>query len=349
MADKTVAEDGGTTRGRGTASEVDVFDIGADSDPLTRKEKLYRRLDVHILTPYRIIRTDWRATFGLSVILGFVVVGLVAQFTELVPYPRVGDYDRYVFAFEGSGWAVLGTDNSGRAILPQLIHATPEMLVIAISGAVVAMAIGVIIGVVSGYKGGYWDEVLMTVTDVIICIPGLPLVVVLVAIYPPHSPFLVGFILAIDSWPGTARALRSQVLTIREESYVEADRAIGRSTAEILWDDVTPQLLPYITINAAGAARGVIFQAVALYFIGVLPGGGLNWGLMMDQAYNIGSAVSNPALSGHWLVAPMVVLGVFSMGLILLSQGLDRIFNPRLRARHEQTASEEGDIENVPR
>lgn len=322
--------------------ETDVFDIVADAAPLTRKEKALRWVDLNLLTPYRIIRSDWRATFGIAVILFFVFVGTVV--VRFVPYPRVGDHPRYAPPFQSTEY-LLGTDNGGRAILPQLIHATPEMLIIAFSGAVVAMSIGIVIGTVAGYKGGYWDEVLMTISDVVICIPGLPLIIVIVAIYPPTSPWLVGFILAIDNWPGLARALRSQVLTIREESYIEAGRAMGRSTAEILWDDITPQLMPYITINSAGAARGVIFQSVGLYFIGVLPIGGLNWGVMMNDAYNIGSAVSNPGLSGHWLFAPMIVLLIMSMGLILLSQGLDRIFNPRLRARHEKTTADKDEVD----
>lgn len=331
MTDDDLAGDGGVT------GDTEVFDIVSDADPLTRQEKVYRWFDMHVFTPYRIVRSDWRATFGIAVILFFVFVGTVL--TRFVPYPRVGDHPRYASPFEN--WAYpLGTDYGGRAILPQLVHATPEMLIIAFSGAVVAMSIGVLIGILAGYKGGYWDEVLMTITDVVLVIPGLPLVIVIVAIYPPTSPWLVGFILAIDNWPGLARALRSQVLTIREESYIEADRAMGRTTGEILWDDITPQLLPYIAINSAGAARGVIFESVALYFIGVLAIGSLNWGVMMNDAYNIGSAVSNPGLSGHWLFAPMLVLLLLSMGLILLSQGLDRIFNPRLRARHAKTASD---------
>ncbi|MFP9060640.1 ABC transporter permease [Natrialbaceae archaeon A-chndr2] len=321
---------------------IDVFNIVADSDPLTRKERLLRWIDVNILTPYRIIRSDWRATFGIAMIIFLVFVGTVV--IRFIPYPRVGDHPRYAPPFESLSYP-LGTDNGGRGILAQLVHATPDMLIIAFSGAVVAMSIGVVIGTVAGYKGGYWDEVLMGISDVVICIPGLPLIIVIVAIYPPTSPWLVGFILAIDNWPGLARALRSQVLTIREESYIEAGRAMGRNSGEILWDDVMPQLMPYITIQSAGAARGVIFQSVGLYFIGVLPQGGLNWGVMMNDAYNIGSAVSNPSLSGHWLYAPMFVLLLMSMGLILLSQGLDRIFNPRLRARHEKKASDKDDVD----
>ncbi len=325
-----------------SSDQESVFNIVSDAGPLSTKERLYRWVDLHIYTPYRIIRTDWRASFGLAMIALFVFVGtVVVRFT---PYPRVGDHPRYEAPLQSLSYP-LGTDYSGRAILPQLIHATPDMLIIAFSGAVVAMSIGVVIGIVAGYKGGWWDEVLMGLSDVVICIPGLPLVIVIVAIFAPDSPWMVGFILAIDNWPGLARALRSQVLTIREESYIEAGRAMGRNSGAILWDDVLPQLMPYITIQSAGAARGVIFQSVGLYFIGVLPASGLNWGVMMEEAYNTGSAVSNPGQAGHWLFAPMIVLLLMSMALILLSQGLDRIFNPRLRARHEKTASERDDID----
>jgi peptide/nickel transport system permease protein len=160
-------------------------------------------------------------------------------------------------------------------------------------------------------------------------------------VYPPKSPFVVGFILAIDNWPGLARSLRSQVLTIREESYIEAARAMDIPTRRIVGRDVISPLMPYIVINGANAARGVIFESVGLYFLGVLPFTTQNWGVMMNLAYKRGSAMANPSYAGHWLYVPMVAIILFSLGFILFAQGMDRVFNPRLRARHAKTADVE--------
>lgn len=322
----------------GQPAEQSVFDTVADTEPLTWRERISRWVETHVLTPYRIVRSDWRATGGILIMVSFVLVGLVGPL--VVPQPRIGQFDSYLDPFQS--WAYpLGTDGFGQPILPQLIHATPNMLKMAFAGAVVAAGVGVIVGTMAGYKGGRLDTVLMSITDIALTIPGLPLIVVLLAIFQGlgSNPWIVGFLLAIDNWPGLARALRSQVLTIREESYTEASRAMGRSSPEILWDDIVPQMMPYITINSANAARRVIFEAVGLYFLGLLPAVTFNWGLMMKQAFRQGAAVANPGHAGHWLYFPMLTLLIFSLGLILLSQGMDRIFNPRLRARHEETSA----------
>jgi peptide/nickel transport system permease protein len=322
----------------GKATEQSVFEVVSDTDPLTRKERIARWIDAHVLTPLRIIKSDWRATVGILILVGFVFVGTVGPL--LVEQPTIGQYGSYLNPFQS--WAYpLGTDGFGQPILPQLILATPNMLKMAFAGAGLAVALGTVVGTMAGYKGGRADSLLMSLTDIMLTIPGLPLIVILVAIFPEigSNPYLIGFLLAIDNWPGLARALRSQVLTIRTESYVEAGHAIGRSSGEILWDDIVPQMMPYITVNSATAARRVIFESVGLYFIGILPSTTFNWGVMMNYAFQQGAAVSNPSLSGHWLYFPILVLLIFSLGLILLSQGMDRIFNPRLRARHEETAA----------
>lgn len=241
----------------------------------------------------------------------------------------------------------LGTDNMGRPIDRQLVHSTPSILKMALAGVLFSVGLAVTVGVVSGYKGGRVDYLLMNLTDIVMIVPGLPLVVVLAAIYTPQDAFLVGVILAIDSWPGLARSLRSQVLTIRHESYVEAARTMSVPTRSVVLKDITPQLMPYIMINAANAARSVIFGAVGLYFLGFLPFAEDNWGVMMNQAYDTGGALANFPRAGHWLIAPMFMLTLFSFGLILFSQGMDRVFNTKIRARHAKTldADEDEDVE----
>lgn len=326
----------------GSGATHDFFGQSTDVDATdtSTRERMYRRFDIYVLAPFRVAWSDWRAKIGIAIITFFILMGTVG--TRLVEAPRYNDVERNVTWFDD--WSVpLGSDNNGQPLFELLIHTTPPILEMALAGVIFSVVLAIIIGVVAGYKGGTVDYVLMTITDIVMVIPGLPLIIVLVAIWRPQNAFVIGAILAIDSWPSLARMLRSQVLTIRNEEYVEASRAMGVSTRSIVQKDITPQLMPYIMINASNAAQTVIFVAVGLYFLGFLEGGAAyNWGVMMNEAYQAG-ALSNFGLYGHWLVLPMILICLFSMGLILFSQGMDRVFNTKIRARHAKTVSNEDD------
>ncbi|WP_312907488.1 ABC transporter permease [Natronosalvus caseinilyticus] len=315
----------------------------SSTSTMSKRERYSRTIDRYFLTQARIAWTDWRTRFGIVVLGLFIFTGTVG--VHLVPEPSINEAETYMTWFQSVEYP-LGTDNMGRPIHKQLVHATPAVLKMGLAGAIFAAGVAVVVGTVAGYKGGIVDYVLMLISDILMVIPGLPLVVVLAAIYQPRDPFAVGVILAIDSWPGLARTIRSQVLTLREASYVEAVRSMGVSTRSILRNDIIPQLMPYVLINSAQAARGVIFASVALYFLGFLPYSETNWGTMMNDAYATGGALSNPERAAHWLYPPMAALILLSFALVLLSQGLDKVFNPRLRARHSKTVDDSEDVTN---
>nr|WP_255488436.1 ABC transporter permease [Natronolimnobius sp. AArcel1] len=211
------------------------------------------------------------------------------------------------------------------------------------AGAIFSIVLATFWGVFSGYKGGSVDGFMMAVADVVMTIPGLPLVVVLAAIIEPTSPWVIGIILVVNAWAGFARSLRSEVLKLRRESYVEASRTIGISMPAIVTKDVLPNVMPLIVVNFVTTARNVIMASVGLYFLGLLPHTGLNWGVMMDNAYGQGAIYTTSMF--HWFYAPMVTIVLLSLGLLLLGQGLDRIFNPRIRARHSESTSDEESTE----
>jgi peptide/nickel transport system permease protein len=214
-----------------------------------------------------------------------------------------------------------------------LIYGSVPIFKMIISGAVFAAFLGTFIGVFAGYKGGRIDGVLMTITDVVLTVPGTALIVVLAAVWRPENAWVVGIILGIDNWPGLARTVRSQVLSFREESVVEAHRALGLSTRTILRRDMISPLMPYISINFAGGARGIIFESVGLYFIGILPYTNENWGVILNSSYD-NISVTNPN-TFYYLFEPMLIISGLTFGLILFAQGLDQVFNVRLQARHE--------------
>lgn len=305
--------------------------LADESSTISRRQRAEQFFDESIATPFRIIWSDWRTRLGALILVFYVLVGTVG--VRVISKPTFNEAERYVSPFVNWDYP-LGTDGYGKPLGEQLVHATPAMLKMVLAGAVFAIAIGTIIGVTAGYKGGIVDTILMFFTDMVLTIPGLPLILVIASVYTPENPYVVGLLLAVDNWPGLARTLRSQVLSIRHESYVEASRAMGLSSPRILRRDIVGQLMPYITINSAGAARGIIFESVGLYFLGILPFTSANWGVIMNEAYKTSGVLGNLGRI-HWMILPLLTISFFSVGLILLSQGMDRLFNPRIRARHE--------------
>jgi peptide/nickel transport system permease protein len=305
----------------------------------------------------RVVWNDIRARIGVTLLVGFGLMGLVGP--SLVAEPSVGQAPLLVGPFEGGllggSWYALtttelfgvsipwlalqwplGTDNVGRGILEQVVHATPRMLTMISTAGLFVTVLGTSVGALAGYSGGRIDQVLSTVIDIVMTLPGLPLLLILVALLEPKSPIVLGLVLSLQAWAGMARAIRSQVLTIRSTAYVEAAQAMGLSTPTIVAKEVVPNIMPFVMINMVNAMRGVIFASVGLYFLGLLPFSEVvNWGVMLQLAYSNGGMLTLDA--AHWLLVPMVAIILLSMALILFAQGMDRVFNPRVRARHAQT------------
>lgn len=303
----------------------------------TRWDRLEKRFDSYIRAPITIVRRDIRAIFGFTLLGLYISMGIIAVYFLEPTYPFEGP--AYVKPFQT--WDhPLGTNRIGQDLMYQAFFSIVPLGKMMISGAAFTVLMGTVFGVVAGYKGGLVDRVLTTITDVFINLPGLPLVIVLTILFSPQDEFTLGLLLSIAAWAGLARALRSQVLTIRQESFIEAARAMDIPIHRVIYKEILPHLMPYITVNTANAARRVIFSAVGLYFLGILPFTGANWGTMLSSAYGSPSIYTYDRM--HWLLIPLVFITGFSIALILLAQSLDRVFNPRVRARH----SDRADIED---
>lgn len=315
--------------GQNRDEDSSLFHVESDIER-TRMDRYRHWFETWVLASARIAWSDWRVRVGSLIILFYVLMGTIG--VVLVEPPSIGDGPRYVGAFESMQYP-LGTDNLGRDIMAQIVHATPWMLQMIAAGAVFSTAVATIIGTLSGYKRGTVDRILMTLTDIAMTIPGLPLVIVISVLLQPRNPLVIGVVLSINAWAGLARSIRSQVLTLREESYIEASRTIGVPTSVIIREDVLPNLMPYVVVNFVQAARNVIFASVGLYFLGLLPTSKPNWGVMMDRAYSTAGSLYTWE-TAYWLIFPMVTVILLVFGLILFAQGTDRLFNPRVRARH---------------
>ncbi|WP_459190691.1 ABC transporter permease [Halosimplex sp. J119] len=295
-----------------------------------------------VVSPLRVLWSDYRGRFGLIIVTFYVLVGTLG--VVVIPEPSVDPINRLLSPLEQPNLQyLLGSDGVGRGLLPLMAHATPKMLKMMLAGAIFGNTLGVVVGLVAGYTGGNTDKILMTITDVVASVPALPLLLILAAIIEPRNPYLIGVILTVQLWAGLARGVRAQVLPLRNVEYVEASRTMGQSTSTVLIKQILPDLLPLVTLRFMSTARTVIFSSVALYFLGLLPYTSANWGVVLNSAYensNILASFEN----AHWLLVPALTIALLTFGLTLLAQAFDQVFNPRVRARHE--ARRRADVED---
>jgi len=288
------------------------------------------KFDQYIAEPTRILWDDYRGRFGIIIATVYLLMGTVGASVIPAPEPNMGP--RMVQPFTDPQF-ILGTDGLGQGLLSLMVHATPPMLKMILAGAVFANLLGVSVGLYAGYVGGVTDKAIMTIVDTIHAIPGIPLLIILAAILQPSDPFLVGIILSVQRWTGRARTVRSQVIPLANEEHVEASRALGQSKSSLLVGEILPHLMPYVFIGFLSGATYIVFASVGLYFLGILPFTTQNWGVVLNFAYEQSGALYSLE-AAHWIVVPLVTIVGLNVGLTMLAQAFDQVFNPRVRARH---------------
>lgn len=310
----------------------------------TALDRLQDKFDSWVSAPAKILWSDYRGKVGITIVIFYLLMGSVGVML-VEPPNQNGPFLLQPF----QDWAYpLGTDGLGQGMLALMVHATPDMLMMIFAGAIFGNILGVTVGLMAGYFGGNIDKVLMTIADSVASIPGLPLLVIIAAIIEPRNPFLVGIIVNITGWAGQSRGIRSQVLPLVNEAYVEAAESIGRSSSDIMVKEILPNLLPLIFIGFLSGATGVITAAVGLYFLGLLPfTTAANWGVVLNYAYYQSGAL-HTAVAAHWLIVPMITITGLTFGLTLLAQAFDQVFNPRVRARHASKHQRRADPTESP-
>lgn len=213
----------------------------------------------------------------------------------------------------------------GASVEQLVLHAAPWSIFLSVVGLLYALIIGIL-------------------TDTVASIPGLPLLLIVAAIFQPRNPFLVGILLNLTGWAGGVRGLRAQVIPLADEAHVEAARAQGLSLSTLLVKEILPHLLPLIFIGLLGGAVGIVGASVGLYFLGILPFTTENWGVVLNYAWSSSGALYSLE-AAHWLLVPVLTILGLNMGMTLLAQAFDQVFNPRVRARHRARTV---DAEDVP-
>jgi peptide/nickel transport system permease protein len=229
----------------------------------------------------------------------------------------------------GNTWGIMGTDSGGQDIFTQFVYGARLSIYVGLTATILGIGVGLVIGLMAGYLGKIVDEVLMRFTDMILVIPFLPLLIVLSFVLGPSLNTIV-LIIGLLSWPGFARLIRSQVLSIRERPFIEAAKASGAGTAYILTKHVFPNIIALTYVNLALSVPAAIVGEAALSFLGLGDPTQVTWGKMLELARGAGSAGS---LTWWWIIPPGIGIAILSLSFILIGYSLDEIFNPRLRRR----------------
>jgi peptide/nickel transport system permease protein len=276
----------------------------------------------------------WRSSgkFRLGAIILFLLIA-IAVLNPLLVRLAIGDANplqagTFDIFLDPSRQNPLGTDRFGRDVLALVLIGLPNSLLVAAIAGGISTVIGVVVGFVAGYKGGVTDAVLRTITDMFLVVPTLPLIIILAAYSRRVTILQLALILAVFSWPYAARVIRSQVLSLRERPYIELSRMTNMKDREIIFQDILPNMLPYIGIGFAGTALGAAFALVGLEIIGLGPSDTMDLGLLINFSQGWG------VLSlGKWaiLAAPVTLLILLFLSVALMNQGLEEVYNPRLQ------------------
>jgi peptide/nickel transport system permease protein len=261
-----------------------------------------------------------RVFVGCAVLLATFVVAVFAG--QVAPYDPNAQILAARFGPPGSAH-LLGSDQLGRDVLSRVIWGSRVSLGVGFASMLITIVIGTAIGIAAGYGGGWIDGLLMRFVDIFISIPVFILLLTIVAIYGVNVPLLVAFI-GVSAFPGAARIVRAEVLSLMPREFIAASRVIGSSPLRIMIRHILPNLLPIIVVSATLRVGAAILTEAGLSYFGLgVPPPSPTWGSMVADGRN--------SLDVAWWVStfPGVALLVVVIATNLVGDGLRDVLDPR--------------------
>lgn len=266
-----------------------------------------------------------------SAILGFFL--LVAIFAPwLAPYSATAiDAQARLQPPSAAHW--LGTTHIGEDVLSQIIWGTRGVMVVGVLATLIAVTIAVVVGVVSGYTSGWKSESLSALANVFLVIPGLPLIIIIAAMFEDPPLAVIAAVLGLTGWAWGARVLRAQTMSLRNRDFVLAAKANGEPLYRIIAVEMLPNLMGLIAASVVGTMTAAVISLTTLSYIGVIPVSNYNWGTILNWASSQGAFQQN---QWWWFLPPGLCIAAIGVGLALLNFGIDEYVNPRLRSAGER-------------
>ena len=289
--------------------------LGAARPLVTRRRAEFLHYAVH----------NPKLVLGLSLELVFVAVAI---FGPLISPHNTSDFFGSYLPPSSRHW--LGTDNLGHDLFAEVVYGLRDSYLVGALGALCAAAVGIALGLTAGYRGGWLDEVLQMLTNIVIMIPSLVLLIVIGAYLKTRGTLFEGVFIGLTTWPWVARAVRAQTFSLRSREFVDLARLSGKRSYQIVIADIAPNMASYLFLVVVLLFGSSMLLAASYDFLGLGPTNGISLGTIMNQANEWS------ALQYHywwWFVAPGVVLTGMVAALLIANVGLDEVFNPKLRTQ----------------
>ncbi len=254
---------------------------------------------------------------GLIVFIIFGLIGILG--TVLAPYSAL--YTGAANFQPPSSAHLLGTDYIGHDVLSWYLIGTGLSLLVGVTVALISVAIGSLVGLVSGYYSGIVDNALMRVVDILLILPGFPLLVILSAYLPPTTTTTV-LILSILSWPFMSRVIRSQVLTLKERPFIKAAVLSGMPGHKIIFKEIFKHVFPLIAINTVYLMVSAIVAQAGLAFFGLGNLNSVNWGTSLYWAQTEDAVIYN---AWWWIIPPGLSIAILGIAANLFGSGLTEV------------------------
>ena len=280
---------------------------------------------------YRRLKKNKLSMVGFVILLGMFIFSFIGPF--LSPHDMITTNVLNANKPPSSQFW-LGTDSVGRDVLLRLMLGGRISLLVGLVSVAISVFIGTLVGGLSGFYGGWVDNVLMRIADIFMAVPTMPILVILAAVMsdlkvlPEKRIFVVMFILGILSWAGLSRLVRGQILTLREQEFMQAAEALGLKDSRKIFKHLIPNVVPTIIVNATLGIGSSILMESALSFLGLgvvppIP----SWGNMIQAVNNFYNFQNRP-----WLwIPPGVCIFLTVMAINLFGDGLRDALDPKLK------------------
>jgi peptide/nickel transport system permease protein len=287
------------------------------------------------LDGWAIYRKNIVGRIGLALLAIFALMALFSylpQWVNPIYNPMTGVDPQITHSTGPSLRHWLGTDFIGRDIFSQLLAGARVAFIVGISSAFISIVFGTTIGMIAGYAGKGTDLVLMRLADMIMVMPTLLVVLILSALFGQLNIWIIVLMIALFRWPGVARVIRAQTLSLRHRPFIEAAWVAGASHLRILFRHILPNVLPLALLYMTFRVTSAIIIEAALSFLGFGDPGTVSWGMMLQWVWKTGHMFQAP----YWLLPPGICISLITMAFYMAGRAMDDVLDPRLRGKETE-------------
>jgi peptide/nickel transport system permease protein len=279
-----------------------------------------------------VVLEDTSAKIGFAIIMAFVFVGLFGPY--LAPHHPIEHTMRSsgtMMRLESpTAKAPMGTTSFGKDVFSQFLAGARPTLIVGLFGGIGTGVLGFLVGLTSGYFGGRVDEALMRLTDLTFALPFLPMALVILSFVSPNI-WLITAVLVVFLWKMPARVIRSEVMTVKERTFVKSARARGAGHMRTMFLHVAPNVLGIGFLYTAYAFGWSIVAGASLAFLGFGDPTMTSWGRMLEQVYRAGAM----RVAWWWVLPPAIGIAAVTTAVFLFGRAFEELVNPDLQSNQE--------------